>query len=715
MKTYKFLSIMVLLSMILAACGTPTAVVTIPTQPPAPTNTAVAPAVPTATNPPSQATATQAPVAAATATSAPTSAPTAAPAQAAGPYDNYLFATVDEYKTFSGKTIDKFAESPSLTAQVTAGKLPPLEQRLPKDVAVIKTREGAAAKFGGEMHLLGIMDGTDLFTTFTEDMQQGLTTSDVNYNTHPDIAKGWKLSADMKTLTLYLRQGMKWSDGTNFNADDFVFWYQDILQNTDLNPDIDPGYMPGGQLMGLKKIDDYTLEYTFAAPYPRAVERIVGSHIYWPAQFFKQYLPKYNKDADALAKSEGATTWQQAVQAHGSYANDTKAPTLNPWILSEMSSSSGLWVRNPYYFRVDTDGNQLPYVDSLLITVVQSYDNTSPVKVMAGEDQYETQGLGVSDYPVLKQQEAQGDYKVYLYPDTATSTAMGFALNYTVQDPVLNKIFNDLRFRQALSLAINRDDISQTIFFGKTVPFTSPASSAWTGYEDWMGTYYAQHDVAKANALLDDMGLKWDSSHQYRLRSDGKPLEILGEQTLDYLSYADALLQLVAKNWADIGVKFTPKFEPGDVLIPRYVANEQEIGIWNSDGGSEATARSAYPIRLEPPWHWMGTDCCAMSSYPWRQWLDTNGAQGIEPPAEIKQLYKDVNDWLNTPAGTPEYTALIKKIITTNVNNLYFFGTVSAPPRVFAISNKIGNMPGPEGMLGSAMTHPYMPETAFLR
>lgn len=707
MKSRFILTILIAFSLLLGSCSTPTAVVSPPEETSVPTNTAAAPAAPTATQPPSQATATQAPAAAATATSA--------PAEPEGPYDNYLFSTVGDYKTFSGKMIDKFAEAPSITDQVKAGKLPPLEQRLPKDVAVIKTREGSAAKFGGEMLLLGLMEGTDLFTTLTEDMNQGLSTYDVDYKRHPNIAKGWKLSDDMKTLTIYLREGMKWSDGVDFNADDFVFWYEDILQNTDLNPDVNPVFMPGDQLMGLKKIDAYTLEYTFAAPNPRAVENIVGRTIYWPAHFFKQYLPKYNKDADALAKSEGATTWQQAVQSHGGYASDPKAPKLNPWILSEVSSSSAFWVRNPYYWRVDTDGNQLPYIDSLLVTIVQTYDNTSPVKVMSGEDQYETQGLGISDYPVLKQQEAQGDYKVYLYPDTATSTALGFALNYTVQDPVLNKIFNDLRFRQALSLAINRDDISQTIFFGKTVPFTSPASPAWTGYEDWMGTYYAEYDLDKANALLDEMGLQWDGDRQFRLRPDGKPLEILGEHALDYLSYADSLLQMVAKNWADIGVKFTPKFVPFDVLNPRYVANENEIGIWNSDGGSEPTGRGNYPIRQMPPWHWMGDDCCAMSSYPWRQWLDTNGASGIEPPDEIKQLYKDVQDWLNTPAGTPEYTALINKIIKTNVENLYFFGTVSAPPRIFAISNKLGNMPQEDGMLGSSMTHPYMPETAFFR
>jgi len=703
MKASKILSVLVLLSVLVSACAAPTAVVE-------PTNTsAPATQAPTATpQAVEQPTATQASqVEQATATSE--------PAQAAGPYDDYLFATLADYVKATGKQISKFNESPSLTEQVKAGNLPPVDQRLPKDVAVVRTREGSAAKFGGEMHLVGIVEGTSLFTQFTEDMTQGLSTFDVDYKVHPNILKGWDLSEDTQTLTLHLREGMKWSDGVDFTADDFVFWYEDILNNPDLTPDISSAYTPGGEMMGLKKVDNYTLEYTFAAPYARAVERLIGSTIYRPMHFMKQYLPKYNPDAEALAKSEGMDTWQQAVESHGDYSSDTKAPTLNPWLIKEVGSGSALWVRNPYYWRVDTDGNQLPYVDSLLVTIVQSLDNTVAVKAMAGEDDWDSQGLGVSDYPVLKQKEAQGGFKVYLYPDTATSTALGFALNYTLQDPVLNKIFNDLRFRQALSLAIDREDISQTIFLGKTVPFTAPVSQAWTGFEDWMGTYYAERDVAKANTLLDEMGLQWDAAHQFRVRPDGKPLSILGEQTLDYLSYVDALLQIVAKNWAEIGVKFEPKFVPGDVMMARYAANEQDIGIWNSDGGSEALARQAYPIRLEPPWHWMGSDCCAMSSYPWRQWLDSGGKEGIEPPAEIKQLYQDVQDWLNTPAGTPEYTALINKIIAANVNNLYFFGTVSAPPRVVVVNDRLGNMPQDDGMLGSSMLHPYMPEAAFIR
>ncbi len=433
---------------------------------------------------------------------------------------------------------------------------------------------------------------------------------------------------------------MKWSDGQPFTADDFMFWYEDLLQNTDLNPEIDPTYMPGGTLMGLKKVDDTTLEFSFAEPNPRAVETIVNSdEIFRPKHFLSQYLPKYNPDADALAKTEGLDSWQLALEFHTSYNADPSYPTLLPWIIKDIGADSALWVRNPFYWRVDTDGNQLPYIDSLLVTIASDPNSTNPVKVMAGEVDWEIMGMTIEDYPVIKGAEAQGEYKAYLWPDNATSTALGFALNYTHQDPELRTIFNDLRFRQALSLAIDRDDINQTIFFGKTEPFVAPVSRDWTGFEDWMATYYAEHDVDKANQLLDEMGLQWDAAHQWRLKPDGQPISILGEQTVDYLSYAMDLLGIVAKNWADIGIQFEPKFVPGDVLMPRYVANEQDIGIWNSDGGTEAAARRRGPIRLQPPWHHMGIDCCAMSSYPWRQWLDTNGAAGEEPPQEIKDLH----------------------------------------------------------------------------
>ena len=394
------------------------------------------------------------------------------------------------------------------------------------------------------------------------------------------------------------------------------------------------------------------------------------------------------------------------------YNSEPNAPELNPWVLVDRGTDSALWQRNPYYFRVDTAGNQLPYIDTLLIVTTDNVSAVGPVKSLAGELDWNDLGIGLADYSVLKKSETQGDYTVNLWRRDDESFAMGFALNYTEKDPILREIFNDVRFRQALSMAIDRDRISETIFFGLTVPFTSPAAPGWTGYEDWMGSYYAEYSPDKANALLDEMGLQWDSAHQSRLRSDGKPISFIGTWDTEWLDYSQDLLDLIVQDWAKVGVKMDLKFVPEDTLQSMFVANETDIGLSNSDGGSEQTARSAYPIRLIPPWHWGESDCCAMSSYAWRVWLDTNGESGEEPPQPVKDIYSLTMKWLDTPAGTPEYTSLINQVIKLNVENLYYVGTVSAAPRVVVISNRLGNIPREDGAF--AQRNRYMPESFFL-
>jgi peptide/nickel transport system substrate-binding protein len=275
-------------------------------------------------------------------------------------------------------------------------------------------------------------------------------------------------------------------------------------------------------------------------------------------------------------------------------------------------------------------------------------------------------------------------------------------------------MFNDLRFRQALSLAMNRSEINETLFFGLATPFTSPASQGWTGYEDWMGSYYADYDVDQANALLDEMGLAWDSNHEWRLRSDGEPITIIGSYCTEWLAYSEDLLDLVAQYWAAIGIRLEPRYVPEETLQAQFVANDTDMGISNSDGGSEFLARSAYPIRLMPPWHWGFAGCCPMAAYPWRVWLDTNGADGIEPTDQVKELYALVQEWLNTPDGTPEYEARINEIIKINVENLYYFGTVSAVPQVWLVSNRVGNAPEDDGVAGAWGPNPYLLETYFI-
>ncbi|MCJ8323329.1 MAG: hypothetical protein HRU29_04550 [Rhizobiales bacterium] len=595
---------------------------------------------------------------------------------------------------------------------------------MPTDVSVVRPSQFIGEYSATPLKLLGTNGGAGIESQFTESMNQGLFTTDPGYSKFvANVAKGWDLAEDGKSLTIYFREGMKWSDGDDFTANDIVFWHKEVLQNEDLGFPVPERYSPGGELMGLEKIDDYTVKFTFSIPYFRSIEVFARDEdiLIAPEHFIKRYMPSYSDGAEALAKSEGYGSWQLAVQAHANttaqmgFTKDPLLPTLNPWVLEDISSTSSLWVRNPFYWRVDTSGNQLPYADSLLIQLTDKRETTGPIKTLAGElDFTDYTGLALTDYPVLKAGEAKGGYTVSLWPRADQSHAMGFALNYTHSDPYTNKIFNDVKFRQALSLGLDRDEISENVFFGLVEPYTAPMSPLWSGYEDWMGTYFAEHDVERANKLLDEMGIAWDANNTWRIRPDGERIIITGTWATEWLPYSQDVFDLMSLQWKDIGIDFQSKFVEEAALQTLFVANQTDVGLSNSDGGSEFLARGDYPIRLMPPWHWGDADCCAMAAYEWRTWLDSDGDTGIEPPADVKRIYELVTLWQNEPYGTEDYVAYINEILNINVKNLYYVGTVSSPPAVYAVSNNLMNAPR-EGVFGPWGEVPYMLDTWYVK
>jgi len=589
------------------------------------------------------------------------------------------WSTLQEYEKVTGKKIEKFNEPPMLKVKVAAGELPPVEQRLPEEPQVIEPLE-EIGRYGGIMHLTGVgREGSELETSMRNMAELAYDGQTII----PCVAKDWKISDDYKTLTLYLRKGMRWSDGEPFTADDVLFWYEDVILNDELTPVKPKQWCPGGKPAKIKKIDDYTVQFEFGVPYPRAFEILLSIPASYPKHYLKKYHIKYNPDADKVAKEEGIDNWWRCFQSHTEIIcgqpDDVNLPVITPWVLKKRDAAQNTyWERNPYYWRVDTAGNQLPYIDKVMYMDAATPEVVE-MRCMGGEITSCVTMLSFSNYPLYKRNEKRGGYKVYLFPTTASATSLSYAFNYTHRDPVLRKIFNDIRFRQATSLAINREEISKTVFFGKVRPWTAPVTSSWTGFEDWMGTYFAEYDPQRANQLLDEMGLKWDKDHEYRLRPDGKTLSITGEYALQWLgTYPAKVTELIKEYWKKIGIKLTVKQVGEDLIGSRLQANEHDLCFWNADGcGEISPGRTNYPIRLMPPWHWVGLD---MGGPEWRRWYDTKGKAGEEPPEEIKRIFNLVDEWLATPRGTEKYVKLTKELITLNVKGLYLIGTVEACP-----------------------------------
>ena len=446
--------------------------------------------------------------------------------------DNFQTWSLGDYESETGNAISSFNEAPALASQVAAGSLAPVEERLPtrEDILVVQPR-AEIGHYGGEISFNATNPESFGNTGYTawDQRLMGLTT---NWETlFPNLAKSVELSEDATSAAVTLRQGMRWSDGEPVTTDDVMFWYEDIMLNEEL-PNLPSQLVFGGQPVSIEKVDDYTFTFSFPDPNPGFLVDLALTAAGFPLapkHYLQQFLPKYNENAEQLAKAAGFDTWVDYFtdRYEGQIAEQSNSdlPVLKPWTLESTDQfGNKFYRRNPYYWKVDTEGNQLPYIDAQT-RLLLSDPQVVILNVQAGKVSYGYYNLAVTDLPVLKAGEKDGNYTTLLWP--AAQGAMNqYAFNITVNDPVLNEIFNDVRFRQAMSLAINREEINETLYFGlaKVRQWGVPSSSAL--YEDWMGSYYADYDPEQANRLLDEMGLTRGADGT-RMRPDGKPLTII--------------------------------------------------------------------------------------------------------------------------------------------------------------------------------------------
>lgn len=578
-------------------------------------------------------------------------------------------------------------EAPMLAALVAEGKLPPLEDRIPKEPLVITPLEGVLGKYGGTLEELVPEAYTFTSGTWIGPSYLGLAT-DLK-TIYPAILKSYELSEDQKTVTCHLREGMKWSDGEPLTSEDVQFWYEDVVRNEDITPGGDLKLKPGGEWMTLVIVDEFTFQMVFSIPYPRIIE-MLSSYGPMPKHYLKQWHITYNEDANALAKSENYEFWHQAFKYHRdgpSNMSDPNLPSLLAWIEeSRDANGNQILKRNPYFCEVDTEGNQLPYADYMKKTVTGSTQLIT-TRFLAGEGTHNGYYTSLSEYPLYDMNEEKGNYTTYLFRDNKASQ-MGYVFNYCHKDDFLREMFNDVRFRKAMSLAINRDELNSLYYASMAVsrhPYFDPDASF---YEEGLDTNCIEYDLDQANALLDDMGLEWDADHVFRLRTDGKPIHL--EQDLWYERNHPEMAELIRGYWKACGIDIT--VTQRDIAYMHRVigGGDQDITAWNAAGASEWFARKYEILWIRPPWNWQwfptGGTC-------WFKWLQSDGAEGTEPPEIVKELWSVVDEWIVTARGTDRYNELGRKIMQINNDNLWAIGTIGLAPRAVLLRNTLRNVP----------------------
>lgn len=593
-------------------------------------------------------------------------------------------------------------EAPMLAEQVAAGTLPPLEERLPRTPLVVEPHE-APGKYGG-IWKIAVMNPRAAYMnprTVSESLAMWDRTGS---HPVPNVAEHWEISDDGTTYTFYLREGMKWSDGVPFTSEEVIFWYEDIILNTEYSPAVPDWLRIQGETPTVTAPDDYTVVFQFPHPYTLFLENLAfrGIGMFdFPKHYMTQFHPNYNSEEELAAKLQeiGYESWPVAV-LDLAYPTNPDLPRLSAWVdITRNPETSAVYVRNPYYWKVDTEGRQLPYMDGMEVVIYQDRE-VMLLSAMNGEINWESQIISAPDYPILSQNEERGGYTVHRY---ARPVPMVVFFNLDSTDPVYGPIVKDRRFRIALSIGVDREDINQSAFLGlgEVTQALPPPADPYSLPE--LRTVYTEYDPDEANRLLDEMGLDQRDSEGFRLTPTGERVS-LTMPTLGGQGVADRAYEILAEYWRELGLEVAVNFMPSQNWVAFVRAGEHTVA-----GYLSATIQWV----VDPLWFVPTTDTAYFAPLS-GLYYGTGGQQGVEPEGKLLEL-QQLFDAMKVATDPAEQVRLGNEIVRIHAEELFRVGYLEGFQPVIASSN-FRNVPHEYGIEDFRLLFPrYMqPEQWWL-
>ena len=578
----------------------------------------------------------------------------------------------------------KFIDSPALAAEVKAGKLPPVAKRLPETPLVVKLPAGAQpGQHGGTLNMLiGRSRDVRMLVVYGYARLVGY---DANFNIVPDILEKIDVK-DERVFTMTLRKGHRWSDGQPFTTDDFRYFWDDVANNKELSPTGPPSdLLVNGEAPKVEYPDKQTVRYSWSKPNPDFLARMAGASplfIFRPAHYLKKFHKKYNAKVESEA---GAKRGWAAVhnREDNMYQFDNPAlPTLQPWMnVTKPPADRFVATRNPYFHRVDEKGSQLPYIDRVVMAVAEG--KLIPAKTGAGESDLQARDIQFNNYTFLKKGEKTNDYKTLLWK---TARGAHFALfpNLNVNDPVWKKLLRDARFRHALSLAIDRGQVNQVLYFGLASEGNDTVVADSPLYKKEYQTRWAQYDKKAAEKMLDELGLKKGGDGVRRL-PDGRPMEIIVETAGESTEQTD-VLEMIRETWREVGIKLFPKPSQREVLRNRVFSGEALISVWTGIENGLASA-DVSPDELAP------TSQQQLQWPRFGQHFETAGKAGEAPDIpEVAELLKLNNAWRAT-TSKDERTKIWHRMLQIHAEQQFVIGVVSGVAQPVVVRNTLKNVP----------------------
>ena len=587
-------------------------------------------------------------------------------------------------------SISVAAEIPMFEAQVKEGKLPAMWERLPNSPLRVdfEGRNKTLGKYGGDLRLLmGKAKDLGQITVYTYARLVGYGK---DYELRPDILRSYEVY-EGREFTFTLRAGHKWSDGHPLTSEDFRYYWEDMVKSKKLGrKGVPSDLLVDGEEPVFEVIDDLTFRYSWSKPNPAFLPALAAPsplYIYRPAHYMKQFHAKYaGKEklkkmvADSGAKDWGALHTRMQRQRRPENPN---LPTLQAWRnTTKPPSTRFIFERNPYYHRVDSAGRQLPYIDRLIMSVVSK--DVIAAKTGTGESDLQARYLRFSDVPYLKQSEDTANFKTRLW-SLGKGSQIALFPNLNANDPVWREVLRDVRFRRALSLGINREEINEVIYFGLGTPSANTVMPQSALYREEYASMWSEYNRDKANALLDDMGLDKKASDGTRLLPDGRRAEITVETAGESSEETD-VLELITDHYREIGIKIFVRSSQRDIFRRRAYSGDTLISVFTGLDNAVASPQMS-PQELAP------TDQAQLQWPKWGQYsgTDTKAGEPIDfDPAMVQlQLY---NEWMLADSDQRR-EQVWHNMLEGYADQVFTIGTVNNSRQPVVVANDLRNVP----------------------
>jgi peptide/nickel transport system substrate-binding protein len=581
----------------------------------------------------------------------------------------------------------KFIEPPAFADDVKAGKLPPVARRLPETPLVAKFAAGTeAGQYGGTLNMLiGRSRDVRMLVVYGYARLVGY---DQNFNIVPDILESVDVKGD-RVFTMKLRKGHRWSDGQPFTTEDFRYFWEDVANNKELSPTGPPSdLLVNGEAPKVEILDKQTVRYSWSKPNPDFLPRMAGASplfIYRPAHYLKRFHRKYNKntiESDvAGAMKRGWAAVHNREDNMYQYDNP-RLPTLQPWInTTKPPADRFIATRNPYFHRVDANGRQLPYIDRVVLAVAEA--KLIPAKTGAGESDLQARDIQFNNYTFLKKGEKTNNYRTLLWK-TAQGSHFALFPNLNASDPAWRQVLRDARVRHALSMAIDRSQVNQVLYFGLATEGNNTVVAESPLYKKEYQTRWAQFDKKAAEKLLDEAGLKRGPDGVRKL-PDGRPMEILVETAGESTEQTD-VLEMIRESWREIGVKLFPKPSQREVLRNRVFSGEALMSVWTGLENGLANPDIS-PEELAP------TSQQQLEWPKFGQYFETSGKAGEAPDIpEAVELMKLNAQWRNSPTRE-ERTKIWQRMLQIHADQQFVIGVIGGVAQPVVVRNTLRNVP----------------------